>query len=66
VQIFLPSHTAGRNVLLDENNQAVCYILAGLTSWPPAMMTDLRKLRHLLDTNGIDVRAHYIRSAANV
>jgi hypothetical protein len=30
------------------------------------MMTKLRKLWHLLDENGINIRARYIRSAANV
>jgi hypothetical protein len=40
VQTFLPQ-LAGRNVLLHEDNQAVCYIVAGLTSRSPAMMTEL-------------------------
>jgi hypothetical protein len=65
VLMFLP-HLAGKNVLLNEDNQAVCYILAGLTSRSLAMMTELRKLWLLLDANGISVKARYIRSAANV
>jgi ribonuclease HI len=62
VKTFFP-HIAGRNVLLREDNLAVCHILAGLTSRSPAMMTELRKFLHLLDANGTNVKARYIRSA---
>ena len=65
VESFLP-HLAGRNVLLHEDNQAVCHVLTGLTSRSPVMMEELRRLWFLLDTNGIALRARYIRSAANV
>eukprot|EP00873_Tetraselmis_striata_P014154 jgi/Tetstr1/434418/TSEL_023518.t1 len=65
VESFLP-HLAGRRVLLLENNQAVCSVLAGLTSRSPEMMAELRKLWYLLDSNGVHIRARYIRSAANV
>eukprot|EP00873_Tetraselmis_striata_P036552 jgi/Tetstr1/456816/TSEL_043490.t1 len=65
VESFLP-HLAGRRVLLHEDNQAVCSVLAGLTSRSPAMMAELRKLWYLLDSNGVHIRARYIRSAANV
>eukprot|EP00873_Tetraselmis_striata_P045582 jgi/Tetstr1/465846/TSEL_010466.t1 len=65
VESFLP-HLAGRRVLLHEDNQAVCGVLAGLTSRSPAMMAELRKLWYLLDSNGVHIRARYIRSAANV
>eukprot|EP00873_Tetraselmis_striata_P006616 jgi/Tetstr1/426880/TSEL_017093.t1 len=65
MESFLP-HLAGRRVLLDEDNQAVCSVLAGLTSRSPAMMAELRKLWYLLDSNGVHIRARYIRSAANV
>eukprot|EP00873_Tetraselmis_striata_P026356 jgi/Tetstr1/446620/TSEL_034144.t1 len=65
VESFLP-HLAGRRVLLHEDNQAVCIVLAGLTSRPPAMMAELRKLWYPLDSNGVHIRARYIRSAANV
>jgi hypothetical protein len=54
--------------LLHEENQAVCYIiLAGhTTSCSQSRMTDLRKLWHMLDENGINIRANYIRSAGSV
>eukprot|EP00873_Tetraselmis_striata_P035161 jgi/Tetstr1/455425/TSEL_042257.t1 len=65
VESFLP-HLAGRRVLLHEDNLAVCIVLAGLTSRSPAMMAELRKLWYLLDSNGVHIRARYIRSAANV
>jgi hypothetical protein len=61
---FLP-HLTGRNVLLHEDNHAVCHVLAGLTSRSPEMMTELRRLWYLLDTNNIHIRPMYIRSAAN-
>eukprot|EP00873_Tetraselmis_striata_P013848 jgi/Tetstr1/434112/TSEL_023256.t1 len=60
VESFLP-HLAGRRVLLREDNQAVCSVLAGLTSRSPAMMAELRKLWYLLDNNGVHIRARYIR-----
>jgi hypothetical protein len=50
---FFP-HLGGRNDLLHEDNQAVCYTIAGLTSRSPAMTAELRKLWHLLDANGIN------------
>eukprot|EP00873_Tetraselmis_striata_P018362 jgi/Tetstr1/438626/TSEL_027177.t1 len=65
VESFLP-HLAGRNVLLHEDNQAVCHILSGLTSRSPEMMAELRRLRCLLDLHGIHLCARYIRSAANI
>eukprot|EP00873_Tetraselmis_striata_P028836 jgi/Tetstr1/449100/TSEL_036312.t1 len=65
VESFMP-HLAGRHVLLHEDNQAVCIVLAGLTPRSPAMMAELRKLWYLLDSNGVHIRARYIRSAANV
>jgi hypothetical protein len=37
-----------------------------LTSRSPVMMTELRRLWYLLDTNDIHIRPRYIRSAANV
>eukprot|EP00873_Tetraselmis_striata_P010603 jgi/Tetstr1/430867/TSEL_002009.t1 len=61
-----PPHLAGRRVLLHEDNQAVCSVLAGLASRFPAMMAELRKRWYLLDSNGVHIRARYIRSAANV
>jgi len=65
VESFLP-HLAGRNVLMHEDNQAVCHILSGLTSRSPEMMAELRRLWCLLDSHGIHLRARYIRSAANI
>jgi uncharacterized RmlC-like cupin family protein len=40
---FLP-HLAGRKIHLHEDNQAVCYVLAGLDSRWPEMMEELRRL----------------------
>eukprot|EP00873_Tetraselmis_striata_P015760 jgi/Tetstr1/436024/TSEL_024903.t1 len=65
VESFL-SHLAGRRVLLHEDNRAVCSALAGLTSRSPTMVAELRKLWYLLDSNGVNIKARYIRSAANV
>jgi hypothetical protein len=64
VLCFLP-HLAGRNILLHEDNKAVCHALAGLTSHSPEMMIELRRLWYLLDTNNIHIRPRYIRFAAN-
>jgi hypothetical protein len=60
VESFLPQ-VAGRNVLLHEDNHAVCHILKGLTSRSHAMMDELRRLWCLLDTNNISIRARYKR-----
>eukprot|EP00873_Tetraselmis_striata_P034416 jgi/Tetstr1/454680/TSEL_041569.t1 len=57
---FLP-HLAGRRVLLPDDNQAVCNVLPGLTSRSLEMMAELRKLWYLLDRNGVQIRARYIR-----
>eukprot|EP00873_Tetraselmis_striata_P044816 jgi/Tetstr1/465080/TSEL_009808.t1 len=60
VESFLPQ-LAGRRVLFHEENHAVCNVLAGLTSGPPEMVAELRRLRYLLDNNGIYViKARYI------
>jgi hypothetical protein len=64
VHTFLPL-IACLSDLLHEDNQTVYYILAGLTSRSPSMMTELRKLWHMLHENGINMRARYIRSAAS-
>jgi hypothetical protein len=55
----------GRKVLMHEDNQVVA-ILSHLMSRSPAMMDELRKLWELIDTDNINIRARYIRSAANV
>jgi hypothetical protein len=61
---FLP-HLAGRNVLIHEDNKAVCHVLAGLTSRSLEMMTELRRMWYMLDTNNIHFSPRYIRFAAN-
>jgi hypothetical protein len=40
---FLP-HLGGRNILLYEETRAVCCVLAGLDSFSPEMMEELRRL----------------------
>jgi hypothetical protein len=55
-----------RQVLLHDDNTAVVAALTKLTSRSPVMMTELRRLWFLLDTNDIHIRPRYIRSAANV
>jgi hypothetical protein len=37
-----------------------------LTTRYPVMMTELRRLSHLLDVNDINIRPMYIRSATNI
>jgi hypothetical protein len=49
-----------------EDNQVMVVALSHLKSRSPAMMDELRKLWELIDTNNINIRARYIRSAANV
>eukprot|EP00873_Tetraselmis_striata_P013529 jgi/Tetstr1/433793/TSEL_002419.t1 len=44
VESFLPRHLAGRNILMHEDNEAVCHVLSGLTSRFPEMMAELRRL----------------------
>eukprot|EP00873_Tetraselmis_striata_P044241 jgi/Tetstr1/464505/TSEL_009263.t1 len=67
VESFRLPHLAGRRVLLHEDNQGVCIVLAAsLISRSLEMMAELRKLWYLLDNNGVHIRARYIRSSANV
>jgi hypothetical protein len=61
---FLP-HFAGRNIFLHEDNHAVSYVMAGLSSRPPELMKELRRLWFLLYNNNIHIRPRCIRSAAN-
>jgi hypothetical protein len=49
---FLP-HLDGRDVLLHENNHAVCRVMANLTSRSPEMMAELHRLWVMLDINNI-------------
>jgi hypothetical protein len=61
---FLP-HLVGRNILLDEDNEAVCYVLAGVASRSLELVEELRRLWLLLDNNNVHIKPHYIRSGAN-
>jgi hypothetical protein len=61
---FLP-HLASRDILLHEDNEAVYYVMAGLTSRSPDMKHELRRLLNFLDRNNIHIRSRYIISAAN-
>jgi hypothetical protein len=65
VESFLPQ-LKGRQVLLHEDNTAVVAALIKLTSRSPVMITELRRLWYLLDTNVIHIRPRYIRSTANI
>ena len=65
VETFL-DELRGHRVRLYEDNQAVMHILNNVTTRSPAIMAELRKLWRLLDENNIDLRAEFIRSAANV
>eukprot|EP00873_Tetraselmis_striata_P008166 jgi/Tetstr1/428430/TSEL_018444.t1 len=65
VESFVP-HLAGRRVLLPKDYQAVCSVLARLTSRSLERLAELRRLWYLLESNGIQVKARYIQSAANV
>ena len=56
----------GRWLVLHEDNQSVVGVLTHLTSRSPAMMSELRKLFYLLDSNDIRIRPLYIRTAANI
>jgi hypothetical protein len=65
VESFLP-HFQGRHVIIYEYNTAVVATLTKLTTRSPIMMTELRRLWYLLDTNDIHIRPRYIRSATNI
>jgi hypothetical protein len=58
-------HMTGRNVLLHEDNREACHIMTSLTSRSHVMMGEQRRLWCLLDTNDINLRSRYIRSATN-
>jgi hypothetical protein len=65
IESFLPQ-LRGRNVLLPEDNNPVVATLTKLTTRSPVIMTKLRRMWYMLDTNDIRIRPHYIRSAANL
>eukprot|EP00873_Tetraselmis_striata_P044799 jgi/Tetstr1/465063/TSEL_009791.t1 len=56
----------GRRVLLHKDNMGVVHVLANLTSRSPLLMTELQKLWFILDSNGISIRARYIKTTANI
>jgi hypothetical protein len=60
VESLLPQ-LRGRYVLLHEDNTAVDTTLTKLTTRSPVMMTELRRLWYLLDTNDVNIRPRYIR-----
>ena len=53
-------------MLLDGDNTAVIQILTSLTSRSPGLMNELRKLWWLLDSHGIQLRAKWISTHANI
>jgi viroplasmin and RNaseH domain-containing protein len=61
---FLP-HLAGRNILLHEDNHAVCYVMAGMTSRSPEIMDEVFRLWYMLESNNIHIKLRYIISGAN-
>jgi len=65
VRSFLP-WLKNRTVLLREDNMAVVHILTNHTTRSHGMMQLLRQLWYLCDTNNIELRPQYIRSAANI
>ena len=64
VQAFLP-RLRSKRVLLHEDNMACVYIIREKTSRNPVIMACLRDLWAVLDTNQIDMRVVYVRSAEN-
>lgn len=64
VESFLP-RLAGRAVRLFEDNMGVVGILRGLSSRSRPLMAELRRLWALLDSQDIELRVQYIRSADN-
>eukprot|EP00873_Tetraselmis_striata_P040244 jgi/Tetstr1/460508/TSEL_005767.t1 len=44
----------------------VVHVLANLTSRSPLLMTELRKLWFILDSNDISTRPRYIKTTANI
>jgi hypothetical protein len=65
VESFLPQ-LGGRNVFLHEDKSAVVATLTKLTTRSVVMMSELRRLWYLMDSNDINVRPRYIRRATNI
>jgi hypothetical protein len=55
VESFLPQ-LKSQQVLLHKDNTSIVAALTKLTSRSPAMLTELRRLWYLLDTNDIHIR----------
>jgi hypothetical protein len=51
---------------MHDDNQAMMAVLSHLASRSPTMMDELQNVWALIDSNNINIRARYIRSAANV
>eukprot|EP00873_Tetraselmis_striata_P022075 jgi/Tetstr1/442339/TSEL_030479.t1 len=60
------SEMRGRHAFLHEDNMGGVHVLANLTSRSPLLMTELRKLWFILDSNDISIRARYIKTTANI
>eukprot|EP00873_Tetraselmis_striata_P028826 jgi/Tetstr1/449090/TSEL_036302.t1 len=60
------SELRGRHVLLHEDNMEVVHVLANLTSRSSLPMTEVRKLRFILDSNDISIRARYLKTTASI
>lgn len=54
-----------KKILLHEDNSAVVHILNSMVSASPSMMSELRKLRMLLQGLGVRLEAKWIPSAVN-
>jgi hypothetical protein len=65
IESFL-HHLRGQIVLLHEDNTAVVVTLFKLTTRSLVMMTELRRLWHLLDVKDMSIRPNYIRSAISI
>jgi hypothetical protein len=66
IESFLPQ-LRERNVLIHEDKAVVvATTLTKLTTRSSVMVTELRRLWHLLDVNDIRIRPKYIRFAANI
>ena len=58
-------HQHHRDLLLHVDNQAVVHVINALVSASRPMMRELRRLKSVLDRNGIHIRSEWIPSVAN-
>ena len=72
VRLLLQQHFAEyvkddrvKRVLLHEDNRAVVYVLNAMVSASRPLMSELRKLRQLLEVLGVRIEAQWIPSAVN-